>query len=54
MTRDEFKAKLDVDHNGKVDFEDVIKFVDGSDRKLFALGAAVGAAVGIIVGAVIF
>lgn len=54
MNREELKQKLDVDRNNKVNFDDVIKFVDGDDRKLFGLGVLVGAMVGFIFGAVIF
>ncbi len=53
MNREELKRKLDVDGNNKVNFEDVIKFVDGDDRKLFGFGALVGAIPGLIAGVIL-
>lgn len=49
MNREELKKKLDVDGNGKVEFEDVIKLVNGDDRKLFGMGAVFGGAAGVFV-----
>lgn len=47
MNRDDLKKRLDVDGNGKVDFEDVIKLVDGDDRKLFGMGVVFGVVAGV-------
>ena len=41
MNREELKRKLDVDGNGKVNFEDVVALSGGSDGKLFSIGMAV-------------
>lgn len=54
MTRDELKQKLDVDKNGKVNFEDVVALSGGSDLKLFGMGVGVGLLIGALVGGIFF
>lgn len=54
MNREELKQKLDVDKNGKVNFEDVVALSGGSNRKLFAFGTAFGIVLGFIAKAVFF
>lgn len=54
MNREELKRKLDVDGNGKVNFEDVVALSGGSDGKLFSIGMAVGVVLGLLLSAVMF
>lgn len=54
MNKEELRQKLDRDGDGDVDWNDLEKLVDHSNRKLFALGVAFGLGVGLIAGAVFF
>jgi len=54
MNREELKQRLDVDKNGKVNFEDVVALSGGSNAKLFAMGVLVGAVIGAFVGVFVF
>lgn len=54
MNRAEMKEKLDVDKNGKVNFEDVVALAGNSDGKLFAMGIGVGVVIGLILGVAFF
>lgn len=54
MNREELRKKLDVDGNGKVNFDDVVALSGNSDGKLFGMGVAVGLVIGMILGVAFF
>lgn len=54
MNREDLRKKLDVDGNGKVNFDDVVALSGNSDGKLFAMGIAVGVIIGLILGIAFF
>lgn len=54
MNREDLRKKLDVDGNGKVNFEDVVALSGNSDGKLFGMGVGVGLVIGLILGVAFF
>lgn len=54
MNKEELAAKLDVDKNGKVNFEDVLAYTGGYTQKLTIGMCVIVGAISFFAGAIIF